>query len=432
MSNFRPSYVAVGGKKAKRARVGALTNGIGGMDEKQFPPQLKEYVQSCFQNCLPAKRSIVEEELKERIETAFEAGALQSTDWNEMPLPTGCKTRANPKSSKMTVQLASGLPKFKTGGIIPVKETQQELYKRESRQLRFQTSATPSPPPRQFAGTKRSASSPDTSGEAIVGTSTVLEKSYLRLTSAADPAMVRPVPILRKTLNLLKKKWRTEENYSYICDQFKSIRQDLTVQRIQTEFTVQVYEIHARIALEKGDLGEYNQCQTQLRELYRLGIPGREYEFIAYRILYLQYAQNHSDINALLKHLTPVQKNDPAISHALKVRSSMATGNYHRFFKLYLDAPNMGGYLIDKFVERERIAALKAICKAFRPTVETGYIIQELALGSLTSLCRLLTEHKANFVSSDGQSLDTRSALPGLLESSSKHSKVDIKGPLTS
>jgi hypothetical protein len=65
-----------------------------------------------------------------------------------------------------------------------------------------------------------------------------------------------------------------------------------------------------------------------------------------------------------MKHLTPVQKNDPAISHALKVRSSMATGNYHRFFKLYLDAPNMGGYLMDKFVERERIAALKAICKA--------------------------------------------------------------------
>jgi uncharacterized protein (UPF0335 family) len=96
--------------------------------------------------------------------------------------------------------------------------------------------------------------------------------------------MVRPVPILKKTLNLLKKKWRQEENYSYICDQFKSVRQDLTVsgfeyqifrfvrkvltfsptkvQRIQNEFTVQVYEIHARIALEKVcfKLATYGKC----------------------------------------------------------------------------------------------------------------------------------------------------------------------------
>lgn len=70
------------------------------------------------------------------------------------------------------------------------------------------------------------------------------------------------------------------------------------------------------------------------------------------------------DINALMRTLTPERKNDPAIAHALMVRSSMATGNYHRFFKLYLQAPNMGGYLMDKFMERERIIALRAICKA--------------------------------------------------------------------
>jgi hypothetical protein len=121
-----------------------------------------------------------------------------------------------------------------------------------------------------------------------------LEKQYLRLTSAPDPTTVRPLPILRQTLELLLKKWKDERNYTFICDQFKSMRQDLTVQRIQSEFTVQVYECHARIALEMGDLGEYNQCQTQLKQLYSKGIAGHSMEFLAYRILYMLHTQNRS------------------------------------------------------------------------------------------------------------------------------------------
>lgn len=66
----------------------------------------------------------------------------------------------------------------------------------------------------------------------------------------------------------------------------------------------------------------------------------------------------------MLASLTPAQKEDPAVSHALQVRSALATSNYHRLFKLYRVAPNMGGYLMDQFVERERVEAMKAICKA--------------------------------------------------------------------
>jgi hypothetical protein len=59
------------------------------------------------------------------------------------------------------------------------------------------------------------------------------------------------------------------------------------------EFTVDVYEMHARTALECGDLNEYNQCQTQLKQLYSMGLAGSEMEFVAYRILYYVYLQGN-------------------------------------------------------------------------------------------------------------------------------------------
>lgn len=198
----------------------------------------------------------------------------------------------------------------------------------------------------------------------VIGRCQKLEKNYFRLTSAPNPDTVRPLPVLRKTLDLLKKKWKLENNYGYICDQFKSMRQDLTVQHIKNEFTVSVYEIHARIALEKGDLGEYNQCQTQLQALYASSIGGHPMEFKAYRILYFIYTRNQTAINSALADLTPAERVDPAVKHALDVRSALALGNYHRFFQLYLDTPNMGAYLMDMFVDRERISALCRICKA--------------------------------------------------------------------
>ena len=58
----------------------------------------------------------------------------------------------------------------------------------------------------------------------------VLEKIYTDK-QEPSPADIRPLPVLKQTLQLLKRKWKENHNYAYAVDQFKSMRQDLTVCR---------------------------------------------------------------------------------------------------------------------------------------------------------------------------------------------------------
>lgn len=84
-----------------------------------------------------------------------------------------------------------------------------------------------------------------------------------------------------------------------------------------------------------------------------------------------------SDINIALNDLTKEDRKDECIKHALDVRSAWALSNFHKFFQLYLNAPKMAGYLMDKFVERVRKSALKAAIKAY---VFNTWIIAELII----------------------------------------------------
>ncbi|CZT17653.1 related to leucine permease transcriptional regulator [Ramularia collo-cygni] len=227
----------------------------------------------------------------------------------------------------------------------------------------------------------------DANAGPIVGTCQTIEKNYFRLTAPPVPSTVRPVPVLEQALAHIKAKWTADKDYAYVCDQLKSLRQDLTVQRIKTKFTIKVYEVHARIALQMKDLGEYNQCQTQLRALYKLRLGangssgGKEDEFLAYRILYLIYTRNRVDMNNMLADLTPADKKGPFVKLALQVRAALASGNYHKFFKLYNDSHESGmvPYLMDMFIERERLSALAVMGRAYKPDLPSEFVAKELA-----------------------------------------------------
>jgi len=208
----------------------------------------------------------------------------------------------------------------------------------------------------------------------VTGECTELEKDYLRLTSQADPARVRTPTVLRAALDMVKRKWIQSQDYEYCCNQLKSIRQDLTVQHIRDPFVVEVYETHARIALESDDLQEFAQCQTQLQLLYKEGHSHgleRECEFASYKILYqcLMTGPSDSGLVSFINSLSPNHSQHSAVHHALAVRSSLLTTNYHRFFALYAAAPNMSGYLMDPLALSMRERSVRIVISAYRPRI---------------------------------------------------------------
>ncbi|KAL3521005.1 hypothetical protein ACH5RR_019154 [Cinchona calisaya] len=214
----------------------------------------------------------------------------------------------------------------------------------------------------------------------VKGTSQEIEKRYLRLTSAPDPATVRPEETLEKALLMVQ---NSEKNYLYKCDQLKSIRQDLTVQHIRNELTVKVYETHARLAIEVGDLPEYNQCQSQLKTLYAEGIRGCHLEFASYNLLcIILHSNKNRDLLCAMSRLSAEARKDDAVKHALAVRAAVTSGNYVLFFRLYKTAPNLNTLLMDLYVEKMRYTAVKCLTRSHRPTVPVAYISQVLGFTS--------------------------------------------------
>eukprot|EP00536_Pseudo-nitzschia_multiseries_P004327 jgi/Psemu1/237550/estExt_Genewise1.C_710045 len=226
----------------------------------------------------------------------------------------------------------------------------------------------------------------------VKGTSATLEKNYLRLT--APPRAELLASNDSSSPNRFGR--RKRRDYLWFCSQLKAIRQDCTVQRIQGDMAVDVYETHARIALEEGDLNEYNQCQTQLKELYKTlpltddGTNGdwkHKKEFIAYRLLYYvflstneTYSGGSSDMYHIMLSLTASERNDPAISHALKVREAVALSDYFWFFRLHKTSPNLGIFLTELLVPTVRLRGLRRIARAYRPSIDLDVCFTQLGI----------------------------------------------------
>jgi len=231
----------------------------------------------------------------------------------------------------------------------------------------------------------------------IVGTCQKLEKPYFRLSSQPDPSVIRPVEVLKKWFGTLIEQWNaTNTNYDYILDQFKAIRQDLTVQKIKNDFSAQVYEKNAKISLENGDHGEFNLALTMLESLLREGVQiENQSEFLAYRIL---YSLVHDDFYKLASSLVLIESTnllkEDCILHAFQVVTAVQLCDYHSFFVLYKSAPNLGRFVLEPMIQKMRRMTLKTITKGFRPTISTSYVRTELGFVNIGECLDYLQENK--------------------------------------
>ncbi|EDO48284.1 predicted protein, partial [Nematostella vectensis] len=337
---------------------------------------IRDYVQKAFEQCVTeSDKDETERYLKERLANAFKDGTAWIIDWDKEDLPSHSRSRSPSRSS------SPGSPR--EGLELQDPEARHKIQQRAQRFKGTLTTSTRSSP--SILSTinatmfiDRDNEESDWSKFHVIGICQSLEKKYYRLNTAPDATTVRPKEVLKKSLEMVKDHWKTKQDYVYACEQFKSIRQDLTVQGIRDEFTVEVYETHARVALEKGDREEFNQCQTQLKALYASNAPGHVREFTAYRLLYHIMIGNTLEVTTEVLKLTPGEKADPAIKHALQFYSARALSNYHNFFQLYLSSPNMSAYLVDLFIQRERTTAIKVLIKSYRPTLPVSFVQSEL------------------------------------------------------
>eukprot|EP00727_Mastigamoeba_balamuthi_P010861 m51a1_g6398 hypothetical protein (689) ;mRNA; r:216130-219215 len=366
-----------------------------------WPPQLKAYVQRVFDACEGREdREHAEKHLKNVIMHAATAGGIDKMDWDneplplflsvvavEVPLPIPLAVERELEEPQQVEEQRAALEKKRKKDKGKKKQQQQfveDPRKKGNRRARFAIMDEPYDPVAAMSSLPSETPVPDSDDleQPVVGTCTDLEKRYFRLTSKPDPATVRPESVLHQSLRHARDKWEQNRDYVWMCEQLKSIRQDLTVQHIKNDFTTEVYEYHARIALENGDIGEFNQCQTQLVELHKdPANKGHHQEFVAYRVLYNIGTNNRSALNELMAFIlsSPEQlASDPDVSLSLRILSAVNTGNYVRFFSLCGAIKGTGEYLVNRIVPRVRQHALLLICRSYRPSVPLEMLCHQL------------------------------------------------------
>jgi hypothetical protein len=324
------------------------------------------------------------------------------------------------------------------------------IWKSSENVVRPPTSTTAAKP--KAAAAPAAVAEPTTkqqqSTNAIVGTSVVMERSYVRGTPTAS--QVRTVETLESWFQLLMRKVsRDKKKIDYVLDQLKAIRQDITVQHLETPFAVRVYSENARLALEHGDEAESRLCFARAAELTKqLGLTAQLDTGSAPAAAALASVFEQEPANAGLRVLqalgdggmsaiallsTPVPGDYSALAQRLQVvgapsaqtlllvhlRAAGARGcatsascanlcsavlllNYVQFFAELRLADSLVQKAAAKLAARFRIDALTTILHAYSPSIAVSALQRDLGFASDAECQAFLRNELSGIVFADG------------------------------
>ena len=203
----------------------------------------------------------------------------------------------------------------------------------------------------------------------VAGTSESVRKPYLRLTAAPHPANVRPAAVLERALDWIEAS-NGDGDYEAWAEQYKSIRQDATVQGLRGATAVRAYEAHARYALDHGDLNEFNQCQTRLRDLHALNPPKPAVadEFAAYGLLYATVVAGPRSFEAARELRRCYGRRGP-VAFALEALRALNAENDAALARLAEAAPPRCGELLAYDAGARRARAYETLLRAYAPSL---------------------------------------------------------------
>jgi len=257
----------------------------------------------------------------------------------------------------------------------------------------------------------------DAHAHRLVGTSAVLEKTYLRLTKEAQADQVRPLSVLETAFAQLMSRWEHGSiDYTFLREQLKAIRQDMQVQGLGAEHRLafDVYETHARLAIFHDDVAELSQCLSMLKSLFqasRSEYRSNQREFLSYSVLLALYTGSLLDVRLILRDedllgdaAAEIVAESSAASDTIDLWSTtvqlvlaLARHDYFSFMRIRKRLPPTARHLVSWFDTRIVQQVLNAVQSAYRPSVPLGFIEELVDLNPEdTSIPERRSPHRAS------------------------------------